>query len=148
MKVILKEHVTGLGKPGQIVKVADGHARNFLLPRNLAAIATEHNVRQLDHEKRQIFLRQEKSKRDALKLADELKEVKITLPRQVGEEDRIFGSVTTRDVAEALREEKGFKINRRQLVLDEAIKKLGVYSCHVKLHPEVSVPVQVWVVAQ
>lgn len=147
MKVILKEELQGFGKAGQIVKVADGFARNFLLPRGLAAVASEKNVSQLKHERHQIFLRQEKAKREALKLADSLKSVSVTLPRQVGEEDRIFGSVTPRDIAEALREE-GFKFNRRQISIDTVVKKLGVYECEIKLHQEVSAPVKVWVVAQ
>ncbi|HAA56327.1 MAG TPA: 50S ribosomal protein L9 [Myxococcales bacterium] len=147
MKVILKEEIKGFGKPGEIVKVADGYARNFLLPRDLAAVATEKNVRRLEHEKRQIFLRQEKAKREALKLAEELKATSVTITRQVGEEDRIFGSVTTRDIGEALREEN-FKIHRRQITMDDSVKKLGVYECQIKLHPEVTVPVKVWVVAQ
>jgi large subunit ribosomal protein L9 len=147
MKVILKYEVSGLGAAGDIVKVSDGYARNFLLPRNLATLASEKNVKHLQHEKHQIFLRQEKEKRSALKLAEELKDVKITLIRQVGEEERIFGSVTTRDIAEGLHSE-GYKISRRQIELDVNVKELGVYECQVKLHSDVKVPVKVWVVAQ
>ena len=121
MKVILKEELQGFGKAGEIVKVSNGYARNFLLPRNLAAVATEKNMGQLEHEKRQIFLRQEKTKRDALKLSEELKNVSVTIPRQVGEEDRIFGSVTTRDIADSLRQE-GYKFSRRQIRMDEVVK--------------------------
>lgn len=147
MKVILKEEVGGLGKAGKIVKVADGYARNFLIPRDLAAVATEDNVRRLEHEKRLIFLRQDKAKREALTLAEQLKEAKVTIERQVGEEDRIFGSVTPRDVADSLRQQ-GYKISRREIRIDENIKKLGVYEAHVKLFSEVTAPVKVWVVAK
>ena len=145
MKVILRENIQKVGKAGEIVKVSPGYARNFLLPRNLATVATVKNVRQLDHEKRQIFLKQEKDKRDALKLSEELKQVPLTITRQVGEDERIFGSVTTRDIADALRQE-GFKINRRQIRLDDNVKKLGTYDVHVKLHAEVDVALKVWVV--
>jgi len=145
VKVILRENIQKVGKAGEIVKVSPGYARNFLLPRNLATVATVKNVRQLDHEKRQIFLKQEKDKRDALKLSEELKQVPLTITRQVGEDERIFGSVTTRDIADALRQE-GFKINRRQIRLDDNVKKLGTYDVHVKLHAEVDVALKVWVV--
>ena len=147
MEVILRENVPHLGQRGDIVRVADGYARNYLLPRNLVAPATEKNIRQLEHEKRQIFIRQEKAKREALKLAGQLKATSITIPMQAGEEDKIFGSVTTRDIAEALRTE-GFKISRRQIRQEEAIKKLGVYHVNIKLHAEVEIPVKVWVVAK
>lgn len=147
MKVILRENIDTLGDAGEIVKVARGYAHNYLLPRGLAAIATEKNVNQLQHERHMIYMRQEKAKREALKLAEQLKEVSVTIPRQVGEDDRIFGSVTTRDIAEELREE-GYKINRKNIRLDVSIRKLDVYECFVKLHPEVEVPVKVWVVAQ
>lgn len=147
MKVILRENIQNVGNAGEIVKVSDGYARNFLLPRRLATLASKNNVAQLKHEQHQINLRQAKAKRDALKLAEELKQVSITISRQVGEEDRIFGSVTTRDVAEALREE-GHKINRRDITLDENIRKLGVYEASVKLYTDVHVPIKLWVVAQ
>ena len=147
MKLILREEIPHLGKPGDLVKVAGGYARNYLLPRGLAAPATDKNVKMLEHEKRQIFVKQEKAKREALKLADQLKSVSVTIPMQVGEEDRIFGSVTSRDVAEALKEE-GFKINRRQITLEQSVKTLGVYPADVKLHAEVTAQVKVWVVAK
>jgi large subunit ribosomal protein L9 len=147
MKVILRESIDSLGNAGEIVKVARGYARNYLLPRGLAAIATENNVRHLEHERHQIFLRQEKAKRQALKLAEELKEVSVTIPRQVGEDDRIFGSVTTRDIAEELRQE-GYKINRKNIRLDVSVRKIDVYEAFVKLHPEVEATIKVWVVAQ
>ena len=147
MKVILRETIDSVGNAGEIVNVARGFARNYLLPRGLAAAATEKNVRQLEHERHQIFLRQEKAKREALKLADVLKELSITIPRQVGEDDRIFGSVTTRDIAEELRQE-GHKINRKQIRFDATVRKLDVYECFIKLHPEVEATVKVWVVAQ
>lgn len=147
MKVILREKVASLGDAGEIVKVADGYASNYLLPRGLAAKANEGNVRHLEHEKHQIFLSQEKAKREAIKLATELKDVSVTITRQVGEEDRIFGSVTSRDIADELRNE-GYKIHRRQIQMDDTVRKLGVYECSIKLHPEVSVGVKVWVVAQ
>lgn len=133
-----------LGSAGKIVKVSNGYARNYLIPRGVAAIATEDNVRQLQHEKHQIFLSQEKTKREAIKLAAELGALSITINRQVGEEERIFGSVTTRDISEELRRE-GYKLGRRQFILDEVIKKLGVYECKIQLHPEVQAVIKIWV---
>jgi len=147
MKIILRENIDKLGDAGDVVKVANGYARNYLLPRGLAAQATEDNVRQLTHEKHLIFLRQEKAKRAAIKLSKELSSLSITIARQVGEEDRIFGSVTTRDIAEEMRKE-GYKINRRQLNMPEVVRKLGVYECEVKLHNEVTATFKVWVVSQ
>lgn len=147
MKVILRDNIAKLGNAGEIVRVADGYAQNYLFPRGLAAKANEGNMRHLEHEKHQIFLRQEKAKREALKLAAELKDVSVTIPRQVGEEDRIFGSVTPRDIAEELRNE-GYKLHRRQISMEDTVRKLGVYECEVKLHPEVSATVKVWVVSQ
>lgn len=144
MKVILRENMDKLGSAGKIVKVSNGYARNYLIPRGVAAIATEDNVRQLQHEKHQIFLSQEKTKREAIKLAAELGALSITINRQVGEEERIFGSVTTRDISEELRRE-GYKLGRRQFILDEVIKKLGVYECKIQLHPEVQAVIKIWV---
>jgi large subunit ribosomal protein L9 len=147
MKVILRENMDKLGAAGEIVKVADGYARNYLFPRGLAAQATEDNVRQLKHEKHLIFLRQEKAKRVALKLSQEMSSISVTIARQVGEEDRIFGSVTTRDIVDELRKE-GYKLNRRQLNMPEVVRKLGVYECEAKLHNEVTATFKVWVVSQ
>jgi large subunit ribosomal protein L9 len=144
VKVILRENMDKLGSAGKIVKVSNGYARNYLIPRGVAAIATEDNVRQLQHEKHQIFLSQEKTKREAIKLAAELGALSITINRQVGEEERIFGSVTTRDISEELRRE-GYKLGRRQFILDEVIKKLGVYECKIQLHPEVQAVIKIWV---
>ena len=145
MKIILRQDVEKLGKAGDIVKVKNGYARNYLLPKGLAVKASEDNIRQLKHERHLIFLRQEKAKREALKLAEELKSLSITIPRKVGEEDRIFGSVTTRDIAEALKKE-GHKISRKQIVFDEHVRTIGVYTFKVKLHPQVVVPLKLWVV--
>ena len=149
MKVILKEELSGFGKAGQIIKVAPGYARNFLFPRDIAALATENNLRRLDHERRLIAQRQEKARREASSLADKLKDHSITLYRQVGDEqeERIFGSVTTRDIAEALRQ-NGFKISRRQIRFDENVRTLGTYECSIKLHSDVTVPLKVWVVKE
>jgi len=149
VKVILKETISGMGGVGEIINVAPGYARNFLLPRDLAALATEKNMSQLAHEKKLIALRQAKQYKEANELATQLKGQSVTIKRQVAGEDeeKIFGSVTTRDIAEALRQ-NNFKINRRQIRFDENVKTLGTYEFSVKLHNDVEVPLKVWVVKE
>lgn len=156
MKVILREDVSHLGEAGEIVKVANGYARNFLLPRNLATVATNNSMKQLEHEKHQIFLRQQKAKRDALKQAEELKKVRITIIRQVkaseeeeeeNKKELIYGSVTSRDIAEEFREE-GLKISRRLITITQSIDTIGTHDFTVKLHSDVVVPLKVWVVKE
>ena len=149
MKVILKEEISGLGRASEIVKVAPGYARNYLIPRDLAAYATENNISRLAHEKRLIAQRQEKAHREANSLADKLKDHSVTLYRQIGggDDERIFGSVTTRDIADALRND-GYKISRRQIRFEENVRTLGTYECQVKLHASVTIPLKIWVVKE
>jgi len=145
MKVILKEDIENLGKVGDVVKVKDGFGRNYLIPRNLAAEATKKSVKQLDHEKRLIEDRLNKIKHDAQRLAVRLESHSCTIPCKVGETDKLFGSVGARDIAEALRRE-GFDINRRQVMLDEPLKSLGVYTVPIKLDQDVEAKLKVWLV--
>jgi large subunit ribosomal protein L9 len=145
MQLILKTNVEKLGNEGDMITVADGYARNYLIPRNLAIEATEKNRRTLEHEKRVALDRAVKEKRDAEKLATELANLSCTIRMQAGENDRLFGSVTALDIAAAL-EEQGIGIDRRKITLDEPIKELGVFTVPAKIHPDVTADIKVWVV--
>ena len=142
MEVILKKSVEGLGAPGDVLKVADGYARNYLLPMQLAVHATERNRRHLDHEKRVIEHEEAKNKERATEIAERITGVTCTLSRRAGENDRLFGSVTSMDIAEVLRAE-GFDLERRFFELAEPIRELGVFMVPVRLHAEVVVELQV-----
>ena len=142
MEVILKKSVEGLGAPGDVLKVADGYARNYLLPMQLAVHATERNRRYLEHQKRVIDQQEAKDKERAREIASQITGVTCTLKRRAGENDRLFGSVTSMDVAEALRVE-GFELERRFLELAEPIRELGVFMVPVKLHTDVVVELRV-----
>ncbi len=145
MKVILKEDIDGLGKAGQVVDVSDGYARNYLIPRRKALEATPSNMAVYREELKQREIRATKTKRIAESMAKELSDISLTAMVTVGEDDRVFGSVTAQDIAELLRE-KGYNIDRHKVILDEPIKALGVYTVGLKLHPEVEAKVKVWVV--
>ena len=142
MEVILKKSVEGLGVPGDVLKVADGYARNYLLPMQLAVHATERNRRFLEHQKRVIDQQESKDKERAREIAAQITGVTCTLQRRAGENDRLFGSVTAMDVSEALRAE-GFELERRFIELAEPIRELGVFMVPVKLHTEVIVELRV-----
>ena len=145
MEVILKSGVEKLGNEGDVVAVADGYARNYLIPRDLAIEATEKNRRVLEHEKRMDLDRSAKEKRVAERLASELSNLSCTIRMQAGENDRLFGSVTSLDIAASL-EEQGIEIDRRKILLDEPIKELGVFTVPAKIHPDVTADIKVWVV--
>jgi large subunit ribosomal protein L9 len=147
MKVILLQNVRGLGSTGQTVNVKDGFARNFLMPRKLAVAATASSARQLEHQKRMIEGRLLQEKKKAQLDAEKLASYSCTISRMVGEEDKLFGSVTTRDIAQALQAE-GFDVEHTQVVLEEPIKQLGVYHVAVKLPQAVEAKVKVWVVSK
>ncbi|MCB0749361.1 MAG: 50S ribosomal protein L9, partial [Ignavibacteriae bacterium] len=129
------------------VDVKNGFARNFLLPRQIAYIATKGNVRALEEEKHQLAKKEVKELEAAKILGAELETVSITIPVKVGEEDKIFGSVTSQMIADALKEKK-YDIDRRKIDLEEPIRALGIYSVNVKLHPEVTTIVKTWVVRE
>ena len=144
MKVILREDVEKLGKAGDIVKVADGYGRNFLIPRQLAVPADVRNVRALEHDKRVIEARAKKTRKAAESLAEKVAAVCVTLPARAGEEGKLFGAITSRDIAEAL-EKAGVAVDRKLVQLAEPIKQIGDYKVKVKLGadivPEISVSV-------
>lgn len=137
MEIILREKVEKLGTKGDIVRVSDGYARNFLLPKKLAVLATAANVRQIEQEKAAAVRREAIEKQEAEMLAQQLSKVSVNLSRKVGEHDVLYGSVTSMDIAEAL-EAKGFTIDRRKIELAETIKSLGRFDIPIKLHREVT----------
>ncbi|NOJ94244.1 50S ribosomal protein L9 [Corallococcus sp. CA049B] len=147
MKVILREDIDNLGKSGELVTVKDGFGRNFLLPRKKAVLASEQNLRQLEHEKAVHTARNAKLKGAADEQAKKLGAVKVTIKRKVGEQDKLFGSVTVLDIAEALATQ-GQQVDRRQLHLAEPIKSLGSYEVELRLHREVTAKIKVDVVAE
>ena len=147
MKVILREDVENLGKIGDVVEVAVGYGRNYLLPRGLAVKASTKNLKEQEHQKKLIQARMDRQKKDARELAVSLDSVSCTIVRKTGEEEKLYGSVTSRDIEEALREE-GLSIDRKRILLDEPIKKLGVYTVPVKLHTDVTGNIKVWVVKE
>jgi len=145
MKVILIEDVKKLGSMGEVVQVKSGYARNFLFPKKLARPATESNLNIIEEIKRKKESVIVKEKKLAEELRDKLSLVSCTIAVEAGDDDRIFGSVTAQDIARSF-EAEGFSIDKRKFILEEPIKKLGVYQVSVKLHPEVSGDVKVWVV--
>jgi large subunit ribosomal protein L9 len=147
MEVILREHVDNLGRRGDVVKVADGYARNYLLPRKLALLATDGNKRQIEREKVKFEAKELEEKKVADAVADRLKNVEVEIARKVGETEALYGSVTSSDIAEVLAA-KGFDLDRRKIALQEPIKKLGEYEIPVKLHREVTSTLKVRVVAE
>jgi len=147
MEVILRQHVDNLGRRGEVVKVADGYARNYLLPRKLALVATEGNKKQIQRERAKLDAVEAEEQKVAEALATRLAGVEVEIARKVGETEALYGSVTTADVAAALHA-KGFDLDRRKVQLQEPIKKLGEYEISIKLHREVAAHVKVHVVAE
>ena len=142
MKVILKENVDNLGRIGDVVKVAPGYARNFLLPKGLAIEATERNAKALEHAKRQLEYKRNKELEQARAQAARIGAVTLTIAHQAGEEGKLFGSVTNMELAEQLKAQ-GVEIDRKKIVLAEPIKQLGEYGVTVKIHPEVAANLKV-----
>jgi large subunit ribosomal protein L9 len=142
MEVILREDVDKLGTRGQLVKVASGYARNFLLPKRLAVAATESNKKIVEQERQAHLRREAKVVGEAGDLAKLMAAVVVTISQKAGENGQLFGSVTTKDIAEAL-EAQGYTIERRKIVLDEPIKSLGEFKVPLRLHPQVTVEITV-----
>jgi len=136
MKVILKEDISSLGRMGDLIDVANGYARNYLIPQNKALPATHKNLKVLEQQRQVLLQKREREKHRAQNLAAKLATLTCEIPKQVGEEGKIFGSVTTMDIAHCL-EQKGIQIDRKKIVLDQPIKHAGEYEVPVKLHPEV-----------
>lgn len=147
MKIILREDVDHVGKMGELVTVADGYARNYLLPRQMAASATEKNVRVLEHQKRLIEAKRKKERAAAEELVKRLSQIPVTIPMQAGEEDKLFGSVTSKDIADVLAA-ADFIVDKRKILLDKPIKTLGNFLVPVKLASDVTAEIKVSVVKQ
>jgi large subunit ribosomal protein L9 len=147
MQVILREDIDNLGKIGDLVKVADGYARNFLVPRKKAIEATPNNLHAMDHAKKMVSDRIRTLKKEATAEADRIKGLTVTIKAKTGEEGKLFGSVTSMDIVDAVKA-LGVEIDRRKIVLDEPIKRLGDYTVSVKLHTDVFADLKVTVVAE
>ena len=147
MEIILRETIDTLGRAGQVVKVADGYARNYLLPRKLAYLATPGNLKVIEFERQSLVRKDAKQQDEAMKLKEMLDKVEVTIRRKVGEHEMLYGSVTNSDVADEL-EKKGFTIEKRKIHMDDHIKKLGEYELQVRLFKDVISTVKVKVEAE
>jgi large subunit ribosomal protein L9 len=147
MEIILRDHVENVGRRGEVVKVADGYARNYLLPRKLALIATPGNLKQIQRERVKLDAQEAEEKTAAEAIASRMSGVQVVISRKVGETEALYGSVTSADIAEALAK-KGFDTDKRKIGLREPIKRLGEVTVPLKLHPDVIVQVSVKVVAE
>lgn len=147
MKVILRENLDNLGEIGDVVEVKDGYARNFLIPRKLAYEANTKNLAELEAQRKQLERKIQKEKINAEKTREELEKVSLTIQMKVGEDGKLFGSVTTQLIADSLKE-KGFDIDRKAITIPEPIKSLGIYTVEIRLHKEVEAKVKVWTVRE
>lgn len=144
IKILLREDLENLGGRGEIVKVKSGYARNYLLPQGLATLATKGNVKQIEQEREALLKKAATERSTAEAQAEQMRDIALTFERRAGENGTLFGSVTTMDVAEALRA-KGYEIDRRRIVMKDAIKETGDYTVGVKLHREVTLQIPVTV---
>lgn len=147
MKVVLRQDVDKLGKRGEVVRVADGYGRNYLIPKQLALLATPGNLHRVELERRRLRIRSARERTEAEALAERLSRLSCTVARKVGENDVLYGSVTNADIA-AFLEREGLGIDKRKILLEEPIKALGIYTVPVRLHPEVAADLKVWVVKE
>lgn len=147
MKVILKDEVKNIGDMGQIVEVADGYARNYLVPKGLAVEANTKNIKSLEHTKRVIQERAKKVRNQAQELSNKISTVNLVMKARAGEEGKLFGTVTTMDIAESLKNQ-GIEIDKKKISLDEPIKRLGSYVVNIKIHPEVTTQINLQVVEE
>ena len=145
MEVILTEDIPKLGKAGDVVKVKDGYGRNFLLPQKKALISSSKNLKALEFQKKMIEANQAKAQKGAEEIAERFRTLEITIEKEAGTGDRLFGSVTNMEIAEALRKE-GIQVDKHLIVLDAPIKTIGTFEIKVKLHPEISANFMLWVV--
>jgi large subunit ribosomal protein L9 len=145
MQIILREDVPSLGKAGDLVKVANGYARNYLIPRKIAVEATPRNLKALEHEKLLIEHKKRRGRRESESLKDKIESISCTIGVKVGEDDKLYGSVTSMDIEEGLKRE-GVEIDRKKIELEEPIRTLGVYTVPIKITPEIQAKLKVWVV--
>ncbi len=147
MDVILLVDVDKLGKAGDVIKVKDGYARNLLIPQEKAILCTKGNRKIVEEQKRLVSRRKEKELKSITQLAEKISSISCTIRVQAGEEDKLFGSVTNADIQEALAQE-GINLDKRKIKLEEPIKKIGIYTVEVELHPEVKSSLKVWIVKE
>lgn len=147
MKVILKEDVHGLGRAGQTINVKDGYARNYLLPRGLALIADEKNLKVLEYQKKKFEEQAKKKRQDAESIAERLSALELTIKAKAGEDQKLFGSITAKDIAELLQKE-GFSVDKKQINISEPIKRVGEHEVEVKLLSNLSAKLKINVVAE
>jgi large subunit ribosomal protein L9 len=144
MELILCQDVPKLGKVGKVVKVKDGYARNYLLPRKLAYLATPANLKIIEQQKAKLIAESERLRKEAEVVAEKLNKVSCTLTVEVNDLDKLYGSVTQQDIAQALKDE-GLDIDKRIIMLEKPIEDLGIYEVNVKVHPEVTAKIRLWV---
>lgn len=147
MKVILQQEVPNVGKAGDILDVSNGFGRNYLIPQGKALLASTKNVKELEHKKRLVAQKLKVEKETSLSLATKIEALSCTIARKVGEQEKLFGSVTSKDIQDLLVKE-GFKIDKSSINLTEPIKSLGVFTVTIKLHPEVVANLKIWVVEE
>lgn len=147
MKLLLKADVKNLGKTGSVVNVADGYAKNYLIPNNLAVEAADKNIKMFAQEKNKLETKARNILEEARGLSEKLSSINLTLTAKAGEENRLFGSITTMDIAEALKK-KGLEIDRKKIILEEPIKRLGSYTAAVKIQPEITAQINLTVIAE
>jgi len=147
MQVILLEDVPSLGKAGDQVRVSDGFGRNYLIPKKKALLATEKSLKALEHQKRQVQQRMGKAKKDVERIAQLIEALSCTFAKPVGESGKLFGSVTSMEI-EGYLKENGIEVDRKKILLEEPIKNLGMFNVPIKLHPELTAHLKVWVVQE
>ena len=147
MQVILLEDVPALGKAGESVKVSEGYGRNYLIPQKKAILATEKGINILEHQRREVQQRMGKVKKDVEKVAEQIEKLSCTFAKPVGESGKLFGSVTSMEI-ESFLKENGIDVDRKKIQLEEPIKNLGMFTIPIKLHPELTAHLKVWVVQE
>lgn len=147
MKVILKEDIANLGELGSVVKVADGYARNYLIPQGKAVAATPENIKGLEHQIKALESKRDEKLKEAEELAEKLAQVEVTLARKVADEEKLYGSVTQKDVARALKD-AGYALEKKAIILKESIRQLGEFEIEVRIHPQVEAAFRLKVVKE
>jgi len=145
VRIILLQDYEGLGKSGDQIEVKDGYARNFLFPKGLALKADKNSIKRFQEMARLKEMKHNRALKQSRELAEKLQALSLTVPVQVGEEDRVFGSVTSIEIAQQLKD-KGYDIDKRQIILAEPIKALGIFDIPIKLHPEITATIKLWVI--
>jgi len=144
MEIILRQNIESLGKVGDVMKVKDGHARNYLIPRQLVYLATDANLKRIEREKSKKAAEEQKVIEEAKVFAEKLSKVSCTVSVEVNDLEKLYGAVTEVDIIKAL-EDEGFNIDKNSIILEKAIEELGIYEVGIKLHPEVSTKIRLWV---